>query len=82
MIRPTLTPAERARGRALGRTLREARGDRALGEVAYAAGVSPETLRKIETGRIAAPAFFTVASLCRVLGLSIAELAADASPRP
>ena len=32
-------------------------------EVAAASGVPAETLRKIETGRIAAPAFFTVAAL-------------------
>jgi transcriptional regulator with XRE-family HTH domain len=81
MIRPPLTPEDRERGRALGRALREARGTRGLAEVADAAGVSPETLRKIETGRIAAPAFFTVASVCRVLGLPIEDLAADTATR-
>lgn len=42
-----------------------------------AAGVPVETLRKIETGRIATPAFFTVAALGSVLGLDLAVLAAE-----
>jgi hypothetical protein len=49
-------------------------------EVAAAAGVPVETLRKIETGRIATPAFFTVAALGEVLGLELASLAADVAP--
>jgi transcriptional regulator with XRE-family HTH domain len=40
-------------------------------EIALDAGVSPETLRKIETGRIATPAFPTIAALADVLGLSL-----------
>ena len=35
------------------------------------ARVSPETLRKIETGRVATPAFPTVAAIADVLGLSL-----------
>ena len=35
------------------------------------AGVSPETLRKIESGRVATPAFPTIAALADVLGLSL-----------
>lgn len=35
------------------------------------AGVSPETLRKIESGRVATPAFSTVAAIADVLGLSL-----------
>lgn len=38
---------------------------------ALAAGVSPETLRKIETGRVATPAFPTIAAIADVLGLSL-----------
>jgi transcriptional regulator with XRE-family HTH domain len=49
-------------------------------EVAAAAGVAVETLRKIETGRIATPAFFTIAALGEVLGLDLASLAADVMP--
>lgn len=40
-------------------------------EVALSAGVSPETLRKIETGRVATPAFPTIAAIAGVLGLSL-----------
>lgn len=75
MVRVPLTPAERERGEQLGALLREARGERSLGEVAGASGISAETLRKIETGRIPTPAFFTVAALARALGLSLDELA-------
>jgi transcriptional regulator with XRE-family HTH domain len=45
-------------------------------EVAAAAGVSAETLRKIETGRAPTPAFFTVVALAGALDLSMDELAA------
>ncbi|HEY8301182.1 MAG TPA: helix-turn-helix transcriptional regulator [Jatrophihabitans sp.] len=80
MVRPMLSPAERARGRRLGASLREARGERSMVEVAIAAGIPVETLRKIETGRIATPAFFTVAALGSVLGLDLASLAATVEP--
>lgn len=40
-------------------------------DVALDAGVSPETLRKIESGRVATPAFTTVAAIAAVLGLSL-----------
>ena len=48
-------------------------------DVAVAAGVPVETLRKIETGRIATPAFFTVAALARALDLDLAQLVTDTS---
>ena len=35
------------------------------------AGVSPETLRKIESGRVATPAFSTIAAIAGVLDLSL-----------
>jgi transcriptional regulator with XRE-family HTH domain len=80
MVRPMLSPAERARGRRLGAALREARGERSMVDVAAVAGIPVETLRKIETGRIATPAFFTVAALGSALGLDLASLAADVMP--
>ena len=40
-------------------------------ETALDAGVSPETLRKIESGRVATPAFSTIAAIADVLGLSL-----------
>ena len=43
-------------------------------DVALEARVSPETLRKIETGRVATPAFSTIGSLAVVLGLSLDEV--------
>jgi hypothetical protein len=45
MVRPPLSPQERARGERLGRMLREARGRRSMAEVAAASGVPIETLR-------------------------------------
>ncbi|MFI8288729.1 helix-turn-helix domain-containing protein [Streptomyces sp. NPDC085614] len=74
MVRTPLTPEERERGERLGFLLREARGGRSMVEIAAAAGLSAETLRKIETGRAPTPAFFTVAALARVLGLSLDEV--------
>ncbi|MGY2084551.1 helix-turn-helix domain-containing protein [Blastococcus sp. SYSU DS0539] len=75
MVRPPLTPAERDRGRRLGSLLRSARGERAPAEVAATSGVSLEALRKIESGRVPTPAFFTVAALARALDLPLDELA-------
>jgi transcriptional regulator with XRE-family HTH domain len=46
-----------------------------MADIAAAAGVSAETLRKIETGRAPTPAFFTVAALAHVLDLSLDDLA-------
>ncbi|PYC88225.1 transcriptional regulator [Streptomyces tateyamensis] len=75
MVRVPLSPQERQRGERFGNLLRQARGDRSMVEVAAAAGVSAETLRKIETGRAPTPAFFTVAALAHALHLSLDELA-------
>jgi transcriptional regulator with XRE-family HTH domain len=75
VVRNPLTPEQIEAGRQLGRRLRSARGGRALDEVAQAAGISPETLRKIETGRLPTPAFGTIACLTDVLGLPIQDLA-------
>lgn len=43
------------------------------------ARVSPETLRKIESGRVATPAFSTIAAIAGVLGLSLDEVWAEIS---
>ena len=77
MVRLPLTPAEMDRGRRLGAMLRQARGDRSMLDVALDARVSPETLRKIETGRIATPAFPTIAAIAEVLGLSLDDVWAE-----
>ncbi len=48
-------------------------------DVALDAGISPETLRKIESGRVATPAFPTVAAIATVLGLSLDSIWAEVS---
>jgi transcriptional regulator with XRE-family HTH domain len=77
MVRLPLTPAEVERGQRLGALLRRARNERSMLETALHARVSPETLRKIETGRIATPAFPTIAAIADVLGLSLDALWAE-----
>ncbi|MGI4896787.1 MAG: helix-turn-helix transcriptional regulator [Janthinobacterium lividum] len=71
MVRLPLTPVEVERGRRLGALLRRARGECSLLDTALRAGISPETLRKIEAGRVATPALQTVAVIAEVLGLSL-----------
>jgi len=82
MVRVPLTEAERERGERLGMVLREARGARPMADVAARAGISVETLRKIETGRIPTPAFFTVAAIADAVGLPLDLLrrAVEAAP--
>lgn len=75
MVRLPLTPAQIEAGRRLGACLRSARAGRDLGEVAGAAGISPETLRKIESGRLPSPAFGTVVGLSRALDIALQDLA-------
>lgn len=48
-------------------------------DVALDARVSPETLRKIESGRVATPAFPTIAAIADVLGLSLDAVWAEIS---
>ncbi|MGW0433896.1 helix-turn-helix domain-containing protein [Micromonospora sp. NPDC003197] len=71
MVRLPLSPEEVERGQRLGALLRRARGERSMLHTALNAGVSPETLRKIESGRVATPAFSTIAAIAAVLGLSL-----------
>ena len=83
MVRLPLTSAEVERGERLGALLRRARGGRSILETALDARVSPETLRKIESGRVATPAFPTIAAIADVLGLSLdAVWAAMNQPEP
>jgi DNA-binding phage protein len=80
MVRTPLTEDQRNRGRALGRVLRAARGPRSAASVAAEAGISLDTLRKIERGAIAAPTFFTVAAVARALDLDLTSLAERLTP--
>lgn len=82
MVRPPLTQQDRDRGVRLGEILRAARGDRTSVEVAQAAGISVETLRKIEHGRVPTPAFFTVLAIARAVGLPIEALCGEVEPLP
>jgi transcriptional regulator with XRE-family HTH domain len=75
MVRNPLTADERHRGLVLGRVLQRARDGRSAAVVAMSAGISLDTLRKIERGAIATPAFFTVAALARALDLDLTALA-------
>lgn len=51
-------------------------------ETALDALVSPETLRKIESGRVATPAFSTIAAIADVLGLSLDAVWAEINEPP
>ncbi|MGW1552349.1 helix-turn-helix domain-containing protein [Streptomyces sp. NPDC002346] len=82
MVRTPLTPWERERGERFGTLLRRAHGSRSMAEVAAAAGVSTETLRKIETGRAPTPTFFTITALAAALHMSLDELAAACAHDP
>jgi transcriptional regulator with XRE-family HTH domain len=79
MVRLPLTVAEVERGARLGALLRRARGARSMLDIALDAGVSPETLRKIESGRVATPAFPTIAAIAEVVGLSLDAVWAEIS---
>ncbi|WP_334121642.1 helix-turn-helix domain-containing protein [Glutamicibacter sp.] len=71
MVRLPLTAREIEQGKVLGSILRRARAERTILDVALESGISPETLRKIETGRVATPAFSTIAAVAMVLDLSL-----------
>jgi DNA-binding XRE family transcriptional regulator len=71
MVRVPLSAEQVKAGQRLGMFLRSARAGRDPETVARAAGISPETLRKIEVGRIPSPSFGTVVGLCDALGLPL-----------
>ena len=66
-----LSPEQVRAGQRLGALIRTARAGRAPEAVAREAGISPETLRKIEVGRLPSPSFGTVVGLCDALGLPL-----------
>ncbi|ADT96783.1 MULTISPECIES: helix-turn-helix domain-containing protein [Mycolicibacterium] len=73
MVRVPLSPEQIRAGQRLGALIRTARAGRAPDEIARAAGISPETLRKIEVGRMPSPSFGTVVGLCEALGLPLQQ---------
>ncbi|GAA4642169.1 helix-turn-helix domain-containing protein [Gordonia humi] len=76
MVRIPLSPAQIDAGRRLGALVRDARDGADSAEVAARAGISPETLRKIEAGRIPSPGFGTVVGLCDALGIDVDDAVA------
>ena len=77
MVRVPLSPEQVKAGQRLGALMRTARAGRDPELIARNAGISPETLRKIEVGRMPSPSFGTVIGLCNALGLPL-ESAVDA----
>lgn len=73
MVRVPLSPEKVEAGRRLGALIRTARAGRDPDAIARGAGISPETLRKIEVGRLPSPSFGTVIGLCQALGLPLAD---------
>ncbi len=78
MPRTPLTASDRMSGRALGELIKQARGTRTAADVAAAAGVPLDTLRKLERGGVAAPGFFLVVRLAAALGRPLDDFATAA----
>lgn len=80
MPRLPLSDDEREWGRRLAEVLRDRR--RVVGvsaeALAVTAGVSVETVRRIERGLVPSPGFFTIAVLARALALDLDDLAGAA----
>jgi DNA-binding Xre family transcriptional regulator len=49
--------------------------------VAHEAGISVETLRKIEGGQVPTPTFFTIGAICDVLDISLDTVISDLRTR-
>lgn len=73
MVRVPLSPEQVKAGQRLGTLIRAARAGRDPELIARRAGISPETLRKIEVGRMPSPSFGTVIGLCHALGLPLQD---------
>ena len=73
MVRLPLSPEQVRAGERLGALIRSARAGRDPEVIARHAGISPETLRKIEVGRIPSPSFGTVIGLCTALGMPLQD---------
>ena len=71
MVRVPLSPEQVRAGQRLGALIRTARAGRDPETIARDAGISPETLRKIEVGRMPSPSFGTVIGLCHALDMPL-----------
>ena len=74
MVRVPLSPEQVKAGQRLGAMIRAARAGRDPEIVARNAGISPETLRKLEVGRMPSPSFGTVVGLCDALDLPLPDV--------
>ncbi len=81
MGRKPLSAADREHGRRLGRLIAAVRIERqqSASDLARESRVALDTVRSLENGRVAMPAFLTVARLAGALGLSLDELNARAA---
>lgn len=77
MSREALTDEQKQRGRALGQAIRRLRGNKAAEDLAVAAGVRLDTLRKFEQGRIPTPGFFFIADVAWALKIDLDGLNAE-----
>lgn len=79
MVRPRVSEEDRISGRVLGARLREMRLQAGISAqaLAEASEVSIDTIRSLETGRVAAPSFMTIARIAGALSLSLDELVAS-----
>jgi hypothetical protein len=73
MVRLPLSTEQVRAGQRLGALIRTARAGRDPEMIARDAGISPETLRKLEVGRMPSPSFGTVVGLCNALGLPLQD---------
>jgi transcriptional regulator with XRE-family HTH domain len=80
MSRKTTSLEDREHGRRLGVLIAAERLDRGRSapELALESSVAIDTVRSLEGGRVATPAFLTIARLADALGLSLDELHARA----
>lgn len=63
-----MTDEEKERGRQLGQLLKALRGERTSEELARAADVRVDTLRRIESGGVPTPGFFTIGKIVQAAG--------------
>lgn len=80
MSRKRSSAADREHGRRLGLLIAAGRmeQEQSAQDLAVEAMVAVDTVRSLESGRVAMPAFLTIARLAGVLGMSLDELHARA----
>ena len=83
MARSRLTEEDRQHGVQLGAQLGSARGaqGRSAQDLAQAARVSIDAVKRVESGRVPTPSFLIVAKIAAELGLSLDELHRNAVSR-